>query len=570
MVTLFKKSNKMVSNKIDASKFDNEDFASLLDIQMGSYAKEGSVVQGQVVGLQEDYVVVDIGLKSEGIVPKNEFEIIPEIGETIEVYLEKVESRSGKTILSKTKALREAAWVGIKSALAEGKTVTGYISNRVKGGFTVDLSGILAFLPGSQVDIRQIKDINALMGVEQKFKILKIDDKHYNIVVSRRAILEESRLEARNEVLANIKEGAVLEGYVKNITDYGAFIDLGSFDGLLHLTDISWNRINHPSEILALGQQIKVMVIKYNAETKRVSLGMKQLEENPWSDIEQRFPRNTVITGKISNITDYGAFVQLEEGIEGLVHVSEMTWNKNNTNPRKLVSVGSTVSCMVLDVDANKHRISLGMKQCTENPWQVFANKHSEGAIVDGIITNIVDFGVFVGFEGDIEGLIHVSDLSWDGDQHEVLKGYRKGDPIKAKVMLIDVDKERISLSVKNLEEDPHSSTLGNISKGSIVECEVAEVKSEGIDVRLDNMILFIKRSELSNDKDGQKPESFNVGDKVEAKVVSMDKSTRKISLSIKALESDEHKRVMSEYSGNESGSSSLGDLLGNVLNSKK
>ncbi|MBN8828272.1 MAG: 30S ribosomal protein S1 [Sphingobacteriia bacterium] len=572
---MLKKGNlKSKRLKVEAEYTTNEDFAALFEASnTNTRVREGSVVKGIVIDIQKDNVIVDIGLKTEGIVSLKEFESINEtanIGETVEVYLEKIENRYGRCVISREKALREAAWANIESALAEGKTVSGFICGKVKGGFTVDLQGVIAFLPGSQVDIRPIKDIAPLIGVVQPFKILKIDRKNANIVISRRAILEESRMEERDEVLSQIKEGMVLEGVVKNITDYGAFIDLGSFDGLLHLTDISWSRINHPSEVLSLGQTVKVMVIKYNADTKRVSLGMKQLEENPWGDIEARYPRGSRIRGKISNIADYGAFVELETGIEGLVHVSEMSWVKSNANPKKFLSLGQEVECIILDVDANKHRISLGMKQCEENPWQAFADKNAIGSIIEGEIKNVVDFGIFVELQGGIEGLIHVADVSWEDEDPKRLKEFNKGDKVKAIVLSTDVEKERISLGIKQLEGgDPFEGSTKDLKKGSKVTCEVTAVQDDGIEVLVDGLQCFIKKADLASERSEQKPERFSVGDKIEAKITTIDKSSRKVNVSIKALEVDEQKQALAEY-GSDNTNSTLGDVLGNAIKNAK
>ncbi|MBN9543720.1 MAG: 30S ribosomal protein S1 [Alphaproteobacteria bacterium] len=571
MVNKFTKSKRLV---IESDFHTDESFADLFQESLSSVSlREGNVVKGEVIGFEKDLVHIDLGLKTEGVVPMKEFEITGDhetisVGDIVDVYLEKIENKSGKAVISREKAVREAAWGNIESALAEGKTVTGFICGKVKGGFTVDLQGVIAFLPGSQVDIRPIKDITPLMNVTQPFKILKIDRKQANIVISRRAILEESRMEERDEVLANIKEGVVLDGIVKNITDYGAFIDLGSFDGLLHLTDISWSRINHPSEVLSLGQQVKVMVIKYNAETKRVSLGMKQLEENPWGDIEARYPRGSKVQGKVSNIADYGAFIELEPGIEGLVHVSEMSWIKSNANPKKFLSLGQEVECVVLDVDASKHRISLGMKQCEENPWQAFSDKHELASIATGTVKNIVDFGAFVEFEGGIEGLIHVEDIAWD-NQQEALKSLSKGQQIQAVVLAIDVEKERISLGLKQLESDPFEGAVSGVKRGDRVEATVIAVNDDSISVEIsEGLECIIRKQDLSSDKNEQRTDRYSVGDKVEAKVVSMDKKDRKLALSIKALEIEDQKQALADLKSQDSGTT-LGDILGNAMNRK-
>jgi small subunit ribosomal protein S1 len=547
-----------------------ENFADLFNIAVKEQKTENTVVMGAVINVDKDFVAVDVGMKMEGLIPVSEFGMelnVLKAGDLVEVYIEKFEGRSGKSIISRRRALEERVWVTLEEALDKSETVDGVIFGKVKGGFTVDLNGVVAFLPGSQVDIRPIKDITPLMGISQPFQIFKIDRKQGNIVVSRRAILEETRNEARNEMLSQIQEGQILEGVVKNITDYGAFIDLGSIDGLLHVTDISWSRINHPSEILAIGQTVKVQVIKYNQETKRVSLGMKQLEENPWSDIEARYPRGSKVKGKVTNVADYGAFIEIGEGVEGLVHVSEITWAKNNPNPKKILNVGQEVECVVLDIDPNKHRVSLGIKQCEENPWAEFASKYKIGDIVKGEIKNIVDFGMFIGLEGDIDGMIHVSDLSWDADGEEKLKSYNKGDEVSAVILLVDVEKERISLGVKQLDKDHFGEIFNDFKKGDVVTCLVSSVADDEIEVLVkDTLTCIIKRNELSMDKSEQRSERFAVGEKVDAKILSVDKANRKVALSIKALEFDEHKKAIAEYGSVDSGAS-LGDILGAVIN---
>ena len=552
----------------------DEVFADLLANCLHQGVKENDIVLGEIIRLDHECATIDVGAKNEGYVPLREFifdGVMPElnVGDKIEVFVEKIESRNGKTILSREKAIREKYWVILDRALQNAETINGVIFGKVKGGYTVDLNGIVAFLPGSQVDIRPIKDITPLMGITQPFVILKIDREQGNVVVSRRAILEGSRDEARHELLATIKENQILEGVVKNITDYGAFIDLGSVDGLLHVTDISWGRINHPSEVLTLGQVVKVQVIKYNEETKRISLGMKQLESNPWQGIEGRYPKGTKMNGKITNITDYGVFIELEPGIEGLVHVSEVSWTKANIHPKKMVNVGQEVDFIILDIDPIKHRISLGMKQCNDNPWAEFAGKYPVGSIVEGEIKNIVDFGLFIGFEHDIDGLIHLSDLSWEEDNIERLKQYTKEQKIQAKVLAIDVEKERISLGIKQLSEDPHAKMNSEYKKGSSVKAKVIEVSEDSLIVEVaDGTQGTVKKADLSADKASQKSELFSVGDVIEAKIMSFDASAKKLVLSIKALEVEEHKKAMAEYSSNESSSStSLGEILGAALN---
>lgn len=559
-------SNRYVA-KIAEDYSTGEDFASLFETSLNSEKKEGSVIKGLVIGLEKDVVIIDIGMKTEGAVPVKEFgATVVNVGDEVEVFLDRIENRQGRAVLSREKALREESWDKLEKLHTAQQTVNGTIFGKVKGGFTVDISGVVAFLPGSQVDIRPIKDIGPLMGVSQPFQILKMDRKQGNIVVSRRAILEESRAEARDELLAQIQEGQILDGVVKNITDYGAFVDLGSVDGLLHVTDISWTRINHPSEVLALGQTVKVQVIKYNTETKRISLGMKQLERNPWEGIEQRYPEGSRFKGRVTNITDYGAFVEIEPGIEGLVHVSEISWIKNNQNPRKMLSISEEVECVVLSIDPSKHRISLGMKQCEDNPWQAFADKHPEGSVVEGEIKNVVDFGLFIGFDSGIDGLVHVSDLAWSGTPEEVLKDYQKDQKIQVKVLSIDVEKERISLGVKQLGENPFEKSLADVKKGDTVTCTVKDVQEEGIEVTVDEgLTAFIKRADLARDRVDQRPDRFAVGDRIDAKVLTVDKANHKVSLSIKALEIEEQKKAIAEYGSADSGAS-LGDILGAAL----
>ncbi len=554
-----------------------EDFGALFEESQTTGGKsEGSVVKGIIVAIEKDVVIIDVGMKSEGRVPLREFsvgggnaELRP--GDEVEVYLEKIENKNGEAILSREKALREEAWVKLEKACANSERVDGVIFGRVKGGFTVDIQGAVAFLPGSQVDIRPIRDVTPLMHISQPFQILKMDRKRGNIVVSRRAVLEESRVEARNDLLGKIIEGQVLDGIVKNITDYGAFIDMGGIDGLLHVTDISWRRISHPTEILSIGQTIKVMVTKFDQATKRVSLGMKQLEANPWQEAAEKYNVGTKLSGKITNITDYGAFVELEPGIEGLVHVSEISWVKKSAHPSKLVSVSQEVNVVVLDIDVSKHRISLGMKQCEENPWASYADKVKVGDVIEGEIRNITDFGLFVGLEGDIDGLIHHSDLSWTESGDQAIKNYKKGEMIKAKILAIDIEKERISLGVKQLSEAPANAEKGgeeftDVQKGATVTCTVTEIHDDGITVKVaDDITSFIKKSEIARERQDQRPDRFAVGDRVDVKVVSVDKSTRKVGVSIKALEMDDHKKAISEY-GSENSGASLGDILGAAL----
>lgn len=562
-----------LSNDFD---MEMEDFGKLFEesIKAGNQ-KEGSVVTGTVISIEKDVVIVDVGLKSEGRIPLREFSVGGQTaelkaGDEVEVYLERIENRHGDAVLSREKALREEAWTKLEKACAKQERVEGVIFGRVKGGFTVDIQGAVAFLPGSQVDIRPIRDVGPLMHITQPFMILKMDRKRGNIVVSRRAILEESRTEQRDQLLSKISEGQIIDGMVKNLTDYGAFIDMGGIDGLLHVTDISWRRIAHPSEVLHLGQTVKVMVTKYDQTTKRVSLGMKQLESNPWQGADVKYPTGTKLKGKITNITDYGAFVELEPGIEGLVHVSEISWIKKSAHPSKLVSVSQEVNVVVLDIDASKHRISLGMKQCEENPWAIYASKVKPGDIIEGEIRNITDFGLFVSLEGDIDGLVHHSDLSWKEAGEVAIKNYKKGERVKAKILAIDVEKERVSLGIKQLDSDPFESEIDGLKKGATVTCTVAEVRADGILVNVsDHIQSFIKKSDLARERQEQRPERFAVGDRVDVRVVSVEKDTRKIGVSIKALEADEHKKAIAEY-GSESSGAVLGDILGAALTEAK
>jgi small subunit ribosomal protein S1 len=553
-----------------------ESFEDLLNESLGAHdGLEGTVLKGMVIAIENDYALVDVGLKSEGRVPLKEFgapgtsdEI--KAGDTVEVFLERMEDKNGEAVLSREKARREEAWIELEKSFNESKRVTGTIFGRVKGGFTVDLQGAVAFLPGSQVDIRPVRDVTPLMGTPQPFQILKMDRSRGNIVVSRRAVLEESRAEQRSELIANLKEGQVLKGVVKNITDYGAFIDLGGVDGLLHVTDIAWRRINHPSEALQIGETVEVQVIRFNPETQRISLGMKQLEADPWEGVEAKYPVGTKFTGRVTNITDYGAFVELESGIEGLVHVSEMSWTKKNVHPGKIVSTSQEVEVMVLDVDPQKRRISLGLKQCLGNPWDTFAAQHPAGTEVEGEIKNITEFGLFIGLLGEIDGMVHLSDLDWSEPGEQAIAKYKKGDVVKAKVLDVDIEKERISLGIKQLGDDPFASGVGDIKKGDTVTCTVSAVLDNGIEVKVnDTLHGFIRKSDLSADRSEQRPDRFAPGEKVDAKVTAVDKSNRKLNLSIKAREVQEEKEAMAEYGSSDSGAS-LGDILGAALRSKQ
>jgi small subunit ribosomal protein S1 len=566
----------LTSTTNSAADAATENFADLLAESFGEGTNvEGSVVRGFVIGIEGDAVIIDVGLKSEGRVPLKELAAPGQkadvsIGDEIEVYVERMEDRNGQAVLSRDKARREEAWGVLETSFEKQERVTGVIFGKVKGGFTVDLSGATAFLPGSQVDIRPVRDLGPLMGTPQPFQILKIDRRRGNIVVSRRAVLEESRAEARSELVSNLQEGQVLQGVVKNITDYGAFVDLGGVDGLLHVTDIAWQRISHPSEALQIGETVEVQVIRFNAETQRISLGMKQLLSDPWENVDGKFPIGAKMEGRVTNITDYGAFVELEAGVEGLVHVSEMSWTKKNVHPGKIVSTSQQVEVMVLDVDLSKRRISLGLKQCTNNPWEDLSATYPVGTEIDGEIRNITEFGLFVGLNEDIDGLVHLSDISWETAGEEALEGFTKGDMVKAKVLDIDVNKERISLGIKQLTDDPFAGQADAYRKGEVVTCTVSAVSDNGIDVTIgENMTGFIRRTDLSRDRAEQRADRFAVGEKVDAIVTSVDKKTRKLSLSIKARESAEEKQAMAEFGSSDSGAS-LGDILGAALAKKE
>ena len=555
---------------------EKESFADLLNETFGSRdSLEGSVVKGNIIAIENDFALIDAGLKSEGRVALNEFssgdgseEI--RVGDVVDVYLERMENRNGEAVLSREKARREEAWGLLEKAFEANEKVTGTIFGRVKGGFTVDLSGAVAFLPGSQVDIRPVRDITPLLGTPQPFQILKMDRSRGNIVVSRRAVLEESRQEQRGELIANLKEGQILEGVVKNITDYGAFVDLGGVDGLLHVTDIAWRRINHPTEALQIGQTLNVQVIRFNPETQRISLGMKQLEADPWEGVEAKYPIGARFTGRITNITDYGAFVELEPGVEGLVHVSEMSWTKKNVHPGKIVSTSQAVDVMVLDVDSNKRRISLGLKQTMDNPWVDFIEKYPVDTEVEGEVKNITEFGIFIGLANDIDGMVHMSDIDWQLTGEEAIQSYKKGDIVKAKILEVDVEKERISLGIKQLTEDPFAGTVDSIRKGDVVTCSITKVVDNGIEVTVNDVMSgFIRKADLSRDRSEQRPDRFAVGEKVDARVTMVDKVGRRVNVSIKAKEFEEEKQAMQEYGSSDSGASH-GDILGAALQSKR
>lgn len=551
----------------------------LLDSFVDNDAAEGTVVRGKVVAIEKDLAIIDVGLKTEGRVPLKEFgqafrdgQIV--IGSDVEVYVDRVENAMGEAVLSREKARREESWVKLEEKYNANERVEGTIFNQVKGGFTVDLEGAVAFLPRSQVDIRPIRDIAPLMNVPQPFQILKMDKRRGNIVVSRRAILEESRAEQRSEIVQQLEEGQVVDGVVKNITDYGAFVDLGGIDGLLHVTDIAWRRVNHPSEVLTIGETIKVQIVRINHESHRISLGMKQLQADPWEGIEAKYPIGAKFSGRVTNITDYGAFVELEPGIEGLIHVSEMSWTKKNVHPGKIVSTSQEVDVVVLEVDPDKRRISLGLKQTLQNPWEAFAEKNPVGSTIEGEVKNKTEFGLFIGLEGDVDGMVHLSDLDWQKSGEVALDDYNRGDMVKAKVLDVDVEKERISLGIKQLAADDLADNAssaggeqGGLRKNAVVTTEVIEVNDGGIEVRIadSEVTAFIRRADLSRDRNDQRPERFSKGEKVDARVTQYDRKTGRIQLSIKALEIAEEKEAVANYGSSDSGAS-LGDILGAAL----
>ena len=566
----------MVSTHTNPSR---DDFAAMLEESFNkSDSLEGSVIKGKIVAIEKDMAVVDLGLKTEGRVALREFtgpsrEGAPTIGDEVEVYLDRIENALGEAVISRDKARREESWVKLEKAFEAGEKVNGVIFNVVKGGYTVDLDGATAFLPRSQVDIRPIRDVGPLMNIAQPFQILKMDRRRGNIVVSRRTVLEETRAEARTELVSNLEEGQTVDGTVKNITEYGAFVDLGGIDGLLHVTDIAWRRVNHPTEVLNIGQSVRVKIIKINHDTHRISLGMKQLLEDPWQGIEAKYPLNSRFHGRVTNITDYGAFVELEAGIEGLIHVSEMSWTKKNVHPGKIVSTSQAVDVQVLEVDSSKRRISLGLKQTLQNPWEAFAEKYPKGAIVEGEVKNKTEFGLFIGLEGDVDGMVHLSDLDWKRPGEQAIEDFKKGDMVKAQVLDVDVEKERISLGIKQLSEDPFSAKVegeADLRKGAVVTCEITEVKEGGLDVKIvgTDLEAFIKRAELARDRADQRPERFAVGEKVDARITVFDRKARKVSVSIKALEVAEEKEAIAQYGSADSGAS-LGDILGAALKAR-
>ncbi len=554
-----------------------DDFEALLNESLADTSlDEGSVITGRVIAIENDLAIIDVGLKTEGRVPLKEFQVAGEentikVGDTVEVYLERVENAMGEAMLSREKARREESWIKLEKASKNGEKVNGVIFGRVKGGFTVDIDGAIAFLPGSQVDIRPIRDIAPLMNISQPFQVLKMDKRRGNIVVSRRSILEEARAEQRADIVANLAENQEMEGIVKNITDYGAFVDLGGIDGLLHVTDIAWKRINHPSEVLTVGESIQVQIVKINPDTQRISLGMKQLQADPWTEVDEKFPLNAKFKGVVTNITDYGAFVELNDGIEGLVHVSEMSWTKKNIHPGKIVATSQEVEVMVLEVDPSKRRISLGLKQCLDNPWLKFAETYSAGTQIEGEVKNITEFGLFIGLDGDVDGMVHLSDLDWNISGDEAIKQFKKGQDVKAIVLEVDTDKERISLGIKQLGSDPMAGdNKTGLKRGAIVSCEVISTSDDGVLVKIGDTELTttIRRNDLSRDRENQRPDSFKEGQTLDARITQFDARSRRVSVSIKALEIAEEKEAVAQYGSSDSGAS-LGDILGAALNKK-
>jgi small subunit ribosomal protein S1 len=567
-----------------ASHPTRDDFAAMLDETLGGAANggfEGRVVKGTVTAIENDKAVIDVGLKSEGRVPLREFAMPGQphglsVGDEVEVYVDRVENADGEAMLSRDRARREAAWDKLESEFGEGKRVEGVIFGRVKGGFTVDLDGAVAFLPGSQVDIRPVRDVTPLMDMPQPFQILKMDRRRGNIVVSRRAVLEETRAEQRSGLIMNLKEGQIIDGVVKNITDYGAFVDLGGIDGLLHVTDMSYKRVNHPSEVIAIGDTVKVQIIRINQDTQRISLGMKQLESDPWDGVVAKYPVGAKLHGVVTNITEYGAFVELEAGIEGLVHVSEMSWTKKNVHPGKIVSTSQEVDVLVLEVDSDKRRISLGLKQAQQNPWEAFAEQHPVGSTVEGEVKNATEFGLFIGLDGDVDGMVHMSDIAWGISGEDALALHRKGEQVSAIVLDVDVEKERISLGMKQLEKGApaaggtSAAGAGSLRRGEVVTVTVLEVRDGGLEVQAgeDGATGFIKRTDLGRDRDEQRPDRFQVGQKLDAMVIGFDRS-KKPNFSVKARQLAEEKEAVEQYGSSEAGAS-LGDILGAALKAKQ
>ena len=556
----------------------SESFAEIFEETSASQLLLGEVVRGIVTGVENESVIIDVGLKSEGRISLKEFIFADEksdmqVGEEVNVFIDRMENREGEIVLSREKARRQEAWEHLEGYYQRGERVTGTIHGRVKAGFTVNIQGTIAFLPGSQVDVRPVRDIAPLMEQSQPFQILKMDRVRNNIVVSRRAVLEETRAEKKTELLSNMEEGSVHTGIVKNITNYGAFIDLGGIDGLLHITDISWRRINSPADVLKVGGSVQVKIIRFNKETQRVSLGMKQLEGDPWENVEDKYPIGVKIKGRVTNVTDYGAFIELDSGLEGLVHISEMSWTKKSTNPNKLFSTSEEIEVMVLEIDREKRRIALGVKQCIENPWQSFADKHQIGDVIEGEIHNVTEFGIFIGLPGNIDGMVHASDISWDKEETDAIEAYndKKKEVIQVKILDIDVEKARVGLGIKQLLEDPLAGQEDHIKKGEVVTCRVTGNSDGGVTVAFGDAETqgFIKRSELGREKKDQNPERFAVDEKVDAKIIGFDKKNRRAMLSIKAYEIEDEQQAIENYGSSDSGAT-LGDILGNSLREKQ
>ena len=549
----------------------SESFAALFEESLQrAEMRAGEVISAEVVRIDHNHVVVNAGLKSEAYVPLEEFkndlgELEVQVGDFVSVAIDAVENGYGDTLLSRDKAKRLASWMSLEKALESGEFVTGTTTGKVKGGLTVLVNGIRAFLPGSLVDMRPTKDLTPYENKTLEFKVIKLDRKRNNVVLSRRAVVEVSMGEERAKLMETLKEGVIVTGVVKNITEYGAFVDLGGVDGLLHVTDMAWRRVNDPKEVLTIGETVKVQVIKVNKDTHRISLGMKQLQDDPWDAVEKTYPLESVHTGRVTNITDYGAFVELEPGVEGLVHVSEMSWTKKNVHPGKIVSTSQEVEVMVLEIDSAKRRVSLGLKQTMRNPWEVFEETHPVGTPVEGEVKNITEFGLFIGLPGDIDGMVHLSDLTWEGRGEDVINDYRKGDIVKAVVTEVDTDKERISLSIKGVEGDPFAEAIGGVKRGSIITVAVTAIEEGGVEVEYEGMKSFIRRSDLSRDRAEQRPERFQVGDKIDVRVTNIDPKTRRLGLSIKAREIAEEKEAVEQYGSSDSGAS-LGDILGAAL----
>lgn len=552
-----------------------ENFAELFEESVkATEQRPGTVVTGTVIAVENDAAIIDVGLKTEGKVPIREFTAHgrgepPEVGDQVEVFLDRIENRNGEAVLSRDRARREQAWSDLSEAFEGHVKVTGVIHGRVKGGYTVDLMGASAFLPRSQVDIRPMRDASHLMNNPEEFYILKMDRRRGNIVISRRAVLEEVRAEARAKLVSTLKEGQVLDGVVKNITEYGAFVDLGDVDGLLHVADMSWRRVHHPSEVVKVGDKLRVQVVRFNPATQRISLGIKQLEDDPWKDVETKYPKETKLRGRVTNITDYGAFVELEPGIEGLVHVSEMSWVRKNVHPSKMVSTSEEVEVMILDVDPVKRRVSLGMRQCVPNPWETLEKQHPAGSVIEGEVRSITEFGLFVGVTPEIDGLIHLSDIDSVRPGEEAIKDYKRGDRVQAKVLEIDQEKERVNLGIRQIGEDEARGELARYKRGTTVTCVIAEVTEGGLRVKVDDADGFIRRADISKERSEQNPNRFSVDERVDAKVASIDVKGNRIMLSIRSLEQEEERKALAEYGASDSGAS-LGDILGDALKPKR